>query len=192
MVDGNLIPLQKSSMGAEMSRPVIIVGYDPQWPTIYEEEKRRILDVVGNKVLCIEHIGSTAVTGLGAKPIIDIMAGVNDLADADELLPLLREIGYEDVTPEPGNPEWYYCLGKVYRGEKARLQNFHLHLMKFGSETWERHMLFRDFLRIHPEVAQKYDSLKRKMAAKHGFDREGYTKAKTEFIDSVVAQAHRK
>ena len=168
------------------------MDYDPRWPAIYEEEKRRILDVVGHKVFSIEHIGSTAVAGLGAKPIIDIIAGVNDLAGADELLPLLREIGYEDVTPEPGHPEWYYCLGKVYRGEKARLQNFHLHLMKFGSETWERHILFRDFLRTHREAAQSYDRLKREMVAKYGSNREGYTTAKTEFIASVVAQARRK
>jgi GrpB-like predicted nucleotidyltransferase (UPF0157 family) len=132
------------------------------------------------------------VAGLGAKPIIDIIIGVNGLADVDEFLPLLREICCEDVTPEPGQQEWYYRLGRIYWGDKMRLQNFHLHLVKFGSETWKRHIVFRDFLRIHPEVAQKYDSLKREMAARCGFNREGYTNAKTEFIASVVAQAHRK
>lgn len=167
------------------------MDYDPRWPAIYEEEKRCILNVIGHKVLGIEHIGSTAVIGLGAKPIIDIMAGVNGLTDANELIPLLREIGYEDVTPEPRHPEWYYCLGKVYREENAGLENFHLHLMKFRSETWERHMLFRDFLRTHPKVAQKYDRLKRKMATKYGSDREGYTNAKTKFIASMVAHARR-
>jgi GrpB-like predicted nucleotidyltransferase (UPF0157 family) len=119
------------------------------------------------------------------------MAGVNGLTDANELLPLLLEIGYDDVTPEPGDSEWYYCLGKVYRGENERLENFHLHLIKFRSETWDRHALFRDFLRTHHEVAEKYDRLKREMAMKYGSDREGYTNAKTEFIVSVVANARR-
>lgn len=168
---------------------MIIVDYDPRWPAIFEEEKRRVLNVVGLKVLGIEHVGSTAVMGLGSKPIIDMMAGVHSLTDADQLLPLLREIGYEDVTPESGDPEWYYCLGKIYRGEKVRLENFHLHLMKFGSETWYRHLVFRDFLRSHSDVMQTYDRLKRELAANYGSDREGYTNAKTAFIASVVAHA---
>ena len=88
------------------------MGYDPRWPILCEEEKRRILGAIGHKVLAIEHIGSTAVPGLGAKPIIDIMAGVHQAADAEECLPLLQSLGYNDVTLQPGNPEWYYCLGK--------------------------------------------------------------------------------
>lgn len=117
------------------------------------------------------------------------MAGVDNLVRANELLPLLRVIGYDDVTPEPGDQEWYYCLSKAYGGDKARVQNFHLHLMKFRSVTWERHIIFRDFLRTHSNVAQKYEQLKRKMAAKYGSDREGYTNSKTEFIKFVVNQA---
>ncbi len=175
-----------------MPRPVIIVDCDPKWPDIYEEERRFIINVIGHKVLGIEHIGSTAVAGLGAKPIIDIMLGVYDSADADELLPLLRKIGYDDVTREVGDLEWYYCLGNVYRGEKARLECFHPHLVKSRSETLERHTLFCDFLRTHFEVAQKYDRLKREIAAKYGSDRESYTNAKTEFITPVYAQSRRK
>jgi GrpB-like predicted nucleotidyltransferase (UPF0157 family) len=120
------------------------------------------------------------------------MAGVNGSYDADELLPLLREIGYKDVIQQLDHSEWYYCLRKVVHGKEAWLQNFHLHLMKFRSETWERHILFRDFLRNHPETVQKYDKLKRMLAAKYGVDRESYTNAKTEFIASVVNQAKMK
>ncbi len=172
-----------------MSHPLVIVNYDPRWPAIYEEEKRRILRVAGRSIIGIEHIGSTAVVGLAAKPIIDIMAGVIDPSDADKLLPLLKGIGYEDVTRQSGDLEWYYCLGKVNREEENRLQNFHLHLMKFRSETWKRHILFRDFLRNNREAALKYGELKRRLAAEHSFDRESYTKAKTGFITSVVNEA---
>jgi len=169
-----------------LSRPVIIVGYDPQWPILYEEEKRRILRAIGHKVLTIEHIGSTAVPGLGAKPIIDIMAGVHQAADAEECLPLLQSLGYNDVTLQPGNPEWYYCLGKG-KGHQEE-HTYHLHLVKFMSEHWEKHLLFRDFLRTHPEVAQQYYELKKELVAKHGANREAYTEAKTSFIESVVTQ----
>jgi len=172
---------------SDLPRPVIIVSYDPQWPILYEEEKRHILEAVGRKVLAIEHIGSTAVPGLGAKPIIDIMAGVHQFADAEECLPLLQLLGYDDVTPQPGDSEWYYCLGKGkgHQGEHT----YHLHLVKFMSEHWEKHLLFRDFLRTCPEVAQQYYELKKKLAEKHGSNREAYTEAKTPFIESVVAQA---
>ncbi|MEM2921623.1 MAG: GrpB family protein [Candidatus Bathyarchaeia archaeon] len=167
-----------------MPRPVVIVDYDSRWPAIYEEEKHLILNKVGGRSLGIEHIGSTAVPGLGAKPIIDMMLGINGPTDAGELLPILREIGYTDVTPEPGDPEWYYCLGK-----KASTHNqlyFHLHLMKHLSKTWGRHLLFRNYLRTHPDTAQKYESLKRELAAKYGSDK-AYTNAKTKFIADVIA-----
>ena len=116
------------------------------------------------------------------------MGGVNGASSADEALPLLRKIGYENIIQQSGHSEWYYCLSKVIHGQ-VWLQNFHLHPMKFRSETWERHLLFRDFLRNHPETAQKYDELKRMLATKYGADRESYTNAKTEFIASVLNQA---
>ena len=172
-----------------MSYPVVIINYDTRWPLIYEEEKRRILDVGSHKILCLEHIGSTSVVGLGAKPIIDIMAGVNGLSDADELLPVLRAIDYKSSVRQSSDPEWYYCLSKIICGKEAWLQNFHLHLIKFKSQTWKKHILFRDFLRNHSEDAQKYDKLKRMLAAQYGIDRESYTNAKTEFIASVSAQS---
>jgi GrpB-like predicted nucleotidyltransferase (UPF0157 family) len=124
----------------EVSCPVAIVNYDPRWPLIYEEEKHCILGVGGSRILDVARIGSTAVVGLGAKPIVDIMVGVKCSSDADELLPLLREIGYKDAIRQLGHSEWYYCLRQVVHGEEPWLQDFHLHLMKFRSETWERQL----------------------------------------------------
>jgi len=170
-----------------MSSPVRIVDHDPQWAILYEEEKLRILAVIGHKLMAIEHIGSTAVPGLGAKPIVDIMAAVLGSTDADECLPLLKPLGYEDVTPQPENPDWYYCLGKRNRGKHL----YHLHLVRFNGEHWKKHLLFRDFLRTHPEVAQRYHELKKKLATKYQSDRERYTEAKTSFIESVVTQAQK-
>lgn len=171
-----------------MSRPVTIVDYDSRWPILYEEEKRRILEAVGHKASAIEHIGSTAVPGLGGKPIIDMMAGVHQSTEADECVPLLRDLGYRDVTPEPDEPDWHYCLSKPYQGETAKLENFHLHFVKFMSDHWKRHLFFRDFLRTHPDVAKQYYKLKKKLATKYGSNRIGYTEAKTSFIESITAQ----
>lgn len=169
-----------------MSRPVRIVAYDPRWPQLYEEERDLVVDRVGPLVVALEHIGSSAVPGLGGKPIIDLMAGVRRPSDADECLTRLHD-DYPDVTPEPENPDWYYCLGKPCQSVPA--YSVHLHLVRFASDHWARHLLFRDFLRTHPAVAHQYYALKTELAAKFGADRVGYTDAKTPFIATIVDQA---
>lgn len=166
-----------------MSLPVIIVEYNPKWPILYEEEKTRILGVIGHKVLVIEHIGSTSVPGLGAKPIIDIMICIRCHTDAHDCIPLLRDIGYTDVTTEEENPDWFYCLGKEAYG-----MGYHLHLMRYMSDFSKKHILFRDFLRTHPDVAQQYYELKKELAIKYRLDRVAYTESKTTFIESVISK----
>ena len=171
-----------------MSTPVVVVDYDPQWPTSYEEEKERILGAIGDVAVAIEHIGSTAVPGLGAKPIIDIMVAVSRLADAERCIEPLQEIGYEYV-PEYNDviPERRY----FHKGPPGA-RTYHLHMVELTSGFWERHLQFRDFLRTHPEEAQRYHQLKKELAAKFGADRDGYTEAKTSFIESVIAKARGK
>ena len=172
-----------------MPRPVRIVPYDPRWPNDYDAERRRILNAVGDIIVSLNHVGSTSVTELGGKPIVDIMAGVRNAFAADACLPPLREIGYDDVTPEPQDPDWHYCLGKRPSRSRPSLLYIHLHLFTYGSAHWEKHLLFRDYLRAHPEIAREYYGLKRRLASHHGSDREGYTYAKTVFIDAIVAKA---
>ena len=174
-----------------MTRPVRIVDYDPSWSILYKKEEKRILRAVGNKLIGVEHIGSTAVPGLGSKPIIDIMAGNLGASDAEECMLLIQDFGYTDVTPQPEEPDWYYCLSRAYRGESSSLLNYHLHLMRFMSDFWKRHLLFRDYLRLHPKTSQQYHELKKKLAREYGINRRGYTEAKTSFIESVIDQAHK-
>ena len=175
-----------------MLRAVMIVDYDPLWPVLYEEEKHHILEAIGHKIIVVEHIGSTAVPGLGGKPIIDILVGVRRATDAGECVPLLQDLDYKGVTPQPEELDWYYCLSKTYTGETVKLRNYHLHLVKFMSDHWEKHLLFRDFLRTNPDVAQQYYNLKKKLASKYGSNRIGYTDAKTSFIELVVSQARQR
>lgn len=164
---------------------VVIVEYNPRWPAMYQEERQSILTATGDLIVAIEHIGSTAVPGLGAKPIIDIMAAVRELVDAERCVEPLKTIGYEYV-PEYNDiiPERRY----FHKGP-AEARTHHLHMVELTSDFWERHMLFRDFLRTHPEEAQQYYDLKKELAGKYRSDREGYTEAKTAFIESVVDKA---
>jgi len=168
-----------------VGNPVIIADYDPQWPAQYEEEKERILGLIEDKVVAIEHIGSTAVPGLGAKPIIDITIAVQRLADAEECIEPLAIIGHEyHPEGEVGFPE-----RRFFHKGAPEVPTYHLHMVELTSDFWERHLLFRDFLRAHPEVAEQYYELKKGLAAEYGEDREGYTEAKTSFIEGVVARA---
>lgn len=170
-----------------MSSPVTIVEYDTEWPSLYEKEKGEIIGAIGRIVRSIEHIGSTSVPGLAAKPIIDIMAGVDSEAEADRCVAMLADIGYDDVTPQPENPDWYYCLGK-------RLDSMycHLHLVRQGSAFLEDHLLFRDYLRENLQTAGEYHELKKELAARYKNDRPGYNLAKTDFIGAIVEMARKK
>lgn len=136
--------------------------------------------------MAVEHIGSTAVPGLGAKPIMDVMAGVRGPSEAEDCIPPLRNVGYTSVTPQPNDSDHYYCLGKG-----PHSVGYHLHLVKFVSDSWDRHLLFRDHLRSHPDVARLYYELKKELAEKYRSDRAAYTAAKTLFIEKEVAQARR-
>jgi len=167
-----------------MCPPVMIVDYDQRWPMLYDEEKQRILKAVGDLVLAVEHIGSTSVPSLAAKPIIDIMAGVAGPAKADECVKRLKEIEFDDITVPGTDPDWYYCLGK-----RSHSVGFHLHLVRFESNHWKRNIIFRDYLRTHKEEAKRYEELKMRLASEHGSNREAYTESKTSFIDSTVSQA---
>jgi GrpB-like predicted nucleotidyltransferase (UPF0157 family) len=172
-----------------VKRRVEIVDYDPRWALLYGEERARILAVIGHLDVAIEHIGSTAVVGLGAKPIIDILVGVRRLSDAQLCMEPLISLGYVyQPEHEVTLPERRF-FGK---GEPPGEQHYHLHMVEKGGEFWRRHLAFRDYLRTHPETSRQYYELKKKLASEYGSDREGYTEAKTQFIESIVAKAQGK
>ena len=169
-----------------MPEPIIIVDYNPEWPGAYEKTAARILGAIGDKAVAVEHIGSTAVPGLGAKPIIDIIVAVGVISDAHKCITLLQSIDFE-YNPYPDFPErLFFRDGPMGDGPH------HLHMTEFMSSFWEEKLLFRDFLRAHAEVAQEYFLLKTQLAEKYGGDREKYepyTEAKTSFIESALDRA---
>ena len=164
-------------------QPVRIAVYDLRWASMFEEARSEIVGRCGALVVAVEHIGSTSVPGLAAKPIIDIMAAVERLDDARALIDPLAAIGFEFVPKNEAPGRLFFRRG--LRGAGTH----HLHVVELGSWEWRRHLLFRDHLRAHPERAADYERLKRELAATHGPDRGAYTDAKTPFIESVVERA---
>lgn len=171
-----------------MKSPIVIVQYDPAWPDVFDAEMERVTGAVGHIIRRIAHVGSTAVPGLAAKAIVDMTAGVADAASAKLCRKPLARIGYTDAAPQPDeDASWYYCLGK----HPPRGCRYHLHLMEFPSRCWDKYLLFRNYLRGHPDAAQEYEQLKRELAARFGDDGPGYCEAKAGFIEKTLRRARR-
>ena len=168
-----------------MSAPVIITLYDPLWVTQYNEEAARIQLEIGEWLAGLEHVGSTAVPGLAAKPVIDILAGLRTLADAPHCIPRLQGLGYRYIPDyELDLPERRY-FQKLIDGQHSH----HIHMVEVTSDFWRRHLLFRDYLRSHPDDARAYGELKLRLAEQFENDRAAYTDAKGTFINEVMAKA---
>jgi GrpB-like predicted nucleotidyltransferase (UPF0157 family) len=163
---------------------VVLAEYDPRWPDLFETEKKRILDAIGPRVLATEHVGSTAVPGMPAKPVIDMMVGTRNVAaTADACAASLQSIGYEYI-PKPALTDRRFFR----RGAWLLECMYHLHMVELGGETWNRYTVFRDALRADPELARGYHELKRQLAAEYRFDRGAYTAEKNSFIEGVIAR----
>lgn len=166
---------------------VRIVEYDLSWPAVYEDEKKRILAACREWLVGIEHIGSTSVPGLVAKPVIDVMAAIATLDDASSILEPLTDLGYDYVPEyEVELPERRY-FRKGRRGSNG--DKYHLHVVEPDGRFWRRHLAFRDYLRAHPEAAREYAQLKRRLAGEHGTDMDAYTDAKTQFVRGIEEKA---
>ena len=166
--------------------PVHVVPYDPRWPALFEIERARIEAVVGEFVEAIEHIGSTAVPGLDAKPVVDLMVGVRSLRDADRCIGPLEGIGYSYWSEDPRAYRRFFVR---FANAQRTARTHNLHIVETTHGFWERHLLFRDHLRTHPETAREYARLKHELAFRFRHDREAYTEAKTSFVEAVLESA---
>ena len=167
---------------------VWIVEYNSDWANMFELEAESIHKVVEKDLIVeIEHIGSTAVPGLAAKPIIDIMVGVRRISDGQDLIETLENLGYVYWADNPNPERMFFVKGMPPYGKK---RTHHVHVVEFEGEFWQR-KLFRDYLRIHPEEAGRYEKLKRDLAVQFRCDREAYTQRKAEYIAGVMEKAQR-
>ena len=163
-----------------MDQQIVIKPYQKEWVEEYIKEKK-FCSLLGQEIIAVEHIGSTAVEGLGAKPLIDMMIGVTELQIAEKWIEVLSEIGYEYVPKDATN--WRFRKGKWRAG------THHLHIYIYNSDEWRNNILFRDFLISHEWARKEYRELKERLAITYAFDRVSYTKAKAPFIRKILELA---
>jgi len=166
-----------------MTTPIIIEDYDPHWPQHFDAIRSRIAPVLGTLAAAIEHIGSTAVPGLPAKPIIDLDILLKSPADLPAVISKLQAFGYEHqgTLGVPGR--------EAFRAPAHDVPH-HLYVCVPGSLEYSRHIAFRDYLRSHPRDAEAYSSLKHNLSGRFSIDRDAYTQAKTEFIERILRLAN--
>lgn len=169
-------------VGGAALRKVEVSSYNEKWTVLFEQEAEKLKLIFGNEIVAIHHIGSTAVTGLKAKPIIDIMPVVRDISLVDKYNEKMRDIGYEPKG-ENGIPERRY----FQKGGDDRTH--HVHIYQVGSPEIKRHLAFRDYLQKHSDEMKSYGELKEKLAQQFPFDIESYINGKESFVKKTEAKA---
>ena len=161
-------------------------SYDPKWPIAFEKEKNTLQEIAEDWLSgSIEHVGSTAVPGLAAKPVIDIMFGVKSLQESRSAIDVLVDYGYVFYPYKKDVMHWYCKPSDEYR-------THHLHLIPYQSPLWKERIVFRDLLRSDQNVSREYEELKKELAEKYRFDRESYTIEKWPFIKKVLEREKHK
>jgi GrpB-like predicted nucleotidyltransferase (UPF0157 family) len=171
---------QESLIGA-IHEGVELHDYSESWPILYEAEHQRLVSLFPGTFVNIQHIGSTSITGMIAKPIIDILAGVDSMETAYSIAAKLCSSGYTtsaEFNESLVDRQWFMRWAKGRR-------THHLHVVVHGSNAWVERLRFRDSLRSSAELAAEYAGLKIQMAATHTTDREAYTDAKSDFVNAV-------
>jgi GrpB-like predicted nucleotidyltransferase (UPF0157 family) len=164
-------------------RKVELVAHDSAWAAQAAAESARLADAIGETLILIEHVGSTSIPGIVAKPTIDLMPIVRSLAELDARQPHVEALGYV-WRGEFGIPGRRYCIL-----EKQGRRLFHVHCQQVGHAEIARTLDFRDYLRAHPEEARGYEALKRVVAAAHPDDTLAYSKAKSDWIGACIERA---
>jgi GrpB-like predicted nucleotidyltransferase (UPF0157 family) len=159
-----------------------VVAYDATWPARFEEERDLLEQAIGGWAGGIHHVGSTAVPGLDAKPVIDILVGVRDLSSSRACFEPLGTVGYLYAPYRETEMHWFCKPDPSHR-------THHLHLVPAGSKRYCDELAFRDCLRAGPDLASGYVTLKRGLAARYPHDREAYTEGKARFIALALNEA---
>ncbi len=175
----------EESLHAAIHEDVALHACDAQWPAVFSAERERLHSLLPGRFIDIQHIGSTAVAGLAAKPIVDLLAGVESMGAARALAEPLCRSGYTtsaEFNATLTDRQWFMRWASGHR-------THHLHVVVHNSPDWRQRLKFRDLLRGDAALAQRYANLKADLAAIHTHDREAYTEAKTAFIQALVGDA---
>jgi GrpB-like predicted nucleotidyltransferase (UPF0157 family) len=162
--------------------PITLHEYDPTWPELFSREERRIRKALGPRAIRVEHVGSTSVPGLAAKPIIDVLLEVTDSADEPAYVPALVAEGYVLRIREP---DWHQH--RLFKGPDT---NINLHVFSSGSVEIDRMLTFRDILRTNPEIRERYAATKRALARRTWKYVQNYADAKSEIVEAILASAN--
>jgi GrpB-like predicted nucleotidyltransferase (UPF0157 family) len=171
---------------------VQVVDYDPQWQSIFLELSKVIKETLGDWVTTIEHIGSTSVPGLAAKPIVDLTGIIETTDHLPEVIRALARIGYthEGDLGIAGSEAFHRAGPDVPRDGSGRIwMHHHLYICARDNCELQRHLVFRDYLRAHPEKAQAYAELKKQLAQQFHHDIDSYIQGKSEFIETILANS---
>ncbi|HUJ12095.1 MAG TPA: GrpB family protein [Verrucomicrobiae bacterium] len=168
-------------IGGIEKREIVIADYDPRWPQKFQKHAEILSQTLGSKALAIEHVGSTSVPGLAAKPIIDILVAVQDSGQEDSYLPALVKDGYVLRVREP---DWHQH--RMFRTPEL---DVHVHVFSAGCVEISRQIAFRDRLRSNAEDRLLYESVKRRLAKDDWPDMNAYARAKSEVVEQIIARA---
>lgn len=165
-------------------KSVEVVRHNPQWRDAFENEAKHITAALGENIVAIHHIGSTAIPNIYAKPVIDLLVEVTDIIGLDTRSSAMQSLGYE-VMGEFG------IAGRRYfrKDDQEGIRTHRIHAFEATSTEVERHLVFRDYMIAHPGDAQKYSELKRKLAKEHPYSMESYMDGKDSFIKEMVRKA---
>lgn len=164
---------------------VRLVPHNPLWQTHFDFESRHLYAALDPYIKEIRHIGSTAIPGIYAKPILDMMVGLGEIADVHRCEAPLAALDYS-YEGEQAIPGWHF-----FRKKTGDLTTHHLHVVEWNGSYWRNHILFHEYLLQHHEVAEAYERLKLVLAKKHADNREAYTQDKTDFVNKVTDMARR-
>lgn len=165
-------------IGGIEKRALALTDYDSEWPGAYAEQERRIRTALGPAAVQVEHIGSTSVPGLAAKPVIDVLVTVEDITAEEDYLDQLLEVGYELRVREPG-----------HRLVRTPARDVHVHVLEVGDVAADDYLLFRNRLRADPEDRDLYERTKRALIQQDWADMNSYAEAKTEVITGIKERA---
>jgi GrpB-like predicted nucleotidyltransferase (UPF0157 family) len=172
----------KRNISKTDKRRVEVVSYNSNWKKMYKEESEKIKNILNDIIVDIHHIGSTAIPGIKAKPVIDILVEVKDIEAVDRYNNKMEELGYEAMG-EHGIPKRRF----LRKGGNKRTH--HIHIFQVGSEEIERYINFKEYLITHPDKGREYSKLKEKLVNKYTYDVENYTNGKSDFIKEIDRKA---
>ena len=166
-------------LGLEIDKVFLLLAHDA-WAVAYERERARIVAALGEHLLDIQHVGSTSIPNVPAKPILDILLGVRDFDEATACVEPMIAIGYI-YRGENGIPRRHYFV-------KGDPRTHHVHMVEIGSDNWRVHLRFRDLLRTHPALAREYAREKERLALLHRDNREAYQREKDKVVERILAR----